>query len=191
MDRNNNKLHELNFRFTDDAIYHPDGRIIMHEWERPLMKKIAEFVCENGGHILELGFGMGISADYIQKQDIETHTVYEVNPEVYENALIWSKDKSNVKIIQKDWFEDMDDWPIFDGILFDTYQDDWTPLIFNIGKFSRKGTKLYLFFWGESDQPIEFLEGRFSSIDIEKVDVDPNPNDYHNKNYFYLHKITV
>ena len=145
MDRNGNSLHEIKFHFTKEGIYHPDGRIIMHEWERPLMKKIAEFVCENGGHILELGFGMGISADYIQKQNIETHTIYEINPEVYQNSLRWSKNKNNVKIIQKDWFEDIDSWPVFDGILFDTYQDDWSPLILNISKFTKKVKILFVF----------------------------------------------
>lgn len=191
MDRNGNSLHQIKFKFTKEGIYHPDGRVIMHEWERPLMKKIAEFVCENGGHILELGFGMGISADYIQKQNIETHTIYEVNPEVYENALKWSEDKYNVKVIPKDWFEDMDNWPVFDGILFDTYQDDWSPLILNLKKFSKKGTKVYLFFWGGSDKPVDLMKETFSSYEIEKVMVSPHPNDYHNLNHFYLHKFTV
>ena len=45
----------------------------MHNWEHPIMKKHSEVITRNGGDILELGFGMGISADYIQKQNINSH----------------------------------------------------------------------------------------------------------------------
>ena len=38
----------------------------MDEWERPIMERVTEWVCSNGGDILELGFGMGISAELIQ-----------------------------------------------------------------------------------------------------------------------------
>ena len=75
----------------------------MHEWEDDMMKKHAEIVCENGGDILEVGFGMGISADYIQKQDIKSHTIIENDEVVYEKLIEWAKDKPNVEIIFGDW----------------------------------------------------------------------------------------
>ena len=43
---------------------------VMHDWETPIMHRMAEFVCEEGGDIIEFGFGMGISATHMQKQNI-------------------------------------------------------------------------------------------------------------------------
>lgn len=47
--------------FTDKNIHFKDepDKFIMMDWEYPLMKRHAEIVCQNGGDILELGFGMG------------------------------------------------------------------------------------------------------------------------------------
>ena len=59
------------------------------------MKFQAEVTCRNGGHILECGFGMGISADYIQQQNVKSHTIIELNDEIYKNAAEWAKDKPN------------------------------------------------------------------------------------------------
>ena len=56
--------------YTDKSLIH-NNHIVMHEWETDMMKRHAEIVCENGGDILEIGFGMGISSDFIQKQDIK------------------------------------------------------------------------------------------------------------------------
>ena len=46
----------------------------MMDWEDGLMKKHADYVCSNGGDILEIGFGMGISANYIQQNNPASHT---------------------------------------------------------------------------------------------------------------------
>ena len=46
---------------------------VMMRWETPIMEKSAAFVCENGGDILEIGFGMGIASDAIQTHQPATH----------------------------------------------------------------------------------------------------------------------
>ena len=55
--------------FESDKIYFTEEGIqveVMMDWEHSLMSASAAYVCENGGDILEIGFGMGISAGYIQ-----------------------------------------------------------------------------------------------------------------------------
>ena len=47
---------------------------VMMDWEDTIMSASAAYACENGGDILEIGFGMGISAGYIQQHTINTHT---------------------------------------------------------------------------------------------------------------------
>ena len=56
--------------FESDKIYYYDETYggnfeVMMDWEDSLMAASAAYVCQNGGDILEIGFGMGISAGYI------------------------------------------------------------------------------------------------------------------------------
>jgi len=104
-----------------DKIYLLDNpkKHVMMEWERPLMKRHAEVVCQDGGHILEIGFGLGISAGYIQQQNIQSHTIVEVHDDIYQKLLEWSKDKPNVIPIKGDWFEISEQLEKYDGIFYD------------------------------------------------------------------------
>ena len=91
---------------NSDNIYiagEPD-KFVMMEWETPLMKKHAEVVTKNGGDILEIGFGMGISSNFIHQSVVKSHTIIELKKDIYQKALEWSKDKPNVKVIFGDWF---------------------------------------------------------------------------------------
>lgn len=78
---------------------------VMMKWEHPIMKKHAEVVCKNSGDILEIGFGMGISANYIQQHNIKSHTIVEIYPDIIAIAKEWSKNKPNVTILEGDWYE--------------------------------------------------------------------------------------
>jgi len=108
--------------------------LLMHEWETHLMKAHADFVCEMGGDILEIGFGMGISADFIQKNNPRSHTIIEIHPQIIEKAKEWAKDKPNVTILEGDWVKilpTLTEGSIrvttrkFDGIFYDAIS---TPL---------------------------------------------------------------
>lgn len=97
---------------------------VMEDWETPYMKELAEIATSRGGIILELGFGMGISSNFIQKADIEKHIVIEANHEVAERAREFAKKVSHpVEVLEGLWEEMMDQVPdeSVDGILFDTY----------------------------------------------------------------------
>ena len=77
--------------FNEKELVFKDDRIIINEeeqapelqievmmsWEDSLMKRHAEVVCENGGDVLEIGFGMGIAANYIQELNPSSHTIVE------------------------------------------------------------------------------------------------------------------
>ena len=104
---------------------------VMGDWEDPVMKAHAEITCRNGGHILEVGFGMGISANYIQEQDIKSHTIIELNDEVYKKAVEGAKDKPNTKIVSGDWKTVKLDEK-FDAIFFDAHVVDKLIFLFLI-----------------------------------------------------------
>jgi len=71
----------------------------------------------------QVGFGMGISAKYIQDQNISKHIIVEANHEVYLKLLEFSKQHPKVVPLYGFWEEVL---PLLaegsiDGVLFDTY----------------------------------------------------------------------
>jgi protein arginine N-methyltransferase 2 len=131
-------LKNSKLEFLTDRIIDEDGIIIMMSWEDSMMKKHAEIICRNGGDILEIGFGMGISAAHIQNQDIKSHTIIEIHPEVARRARKWAKDKPAVIIIEGDWYDVIDDLKTYDGIFYDAELDP------NMRKFCKCATEKLL-----------------------------------------------
>ena len=100
------------------------GHSVMMDWETPYMKALAEIAVRNGGVVLELGFGMGISAGFINQAAIKKHIIIEANHEVYLNAIKFANSTpNNVEVTEDLWEKVIDDIPdaSIDGILFDTY----------------------------------------------------------------------
>lgn len=100
-----------------------DRSVVMDTASKSLMEMYSHVVCQNKGNVLDVGFGMGFSADKMSEL-ADTYTCIEINPQIYENALEWAKDKSNVKIIFGDWFDVIPTLDIkYDGIFMDTHAD--------------------------------------------------------------------
>ena len=115
--------------FESDKIYYTDNDFggdfeVMMNWEDSLMSASAAYVCGNGGDILEIGFGMGISAGYIQSHSISSHTIIENHPQIITKAQEWASGKSNVTIITGSWYEVKDNLSTYDGLFYDTWGDD-------------------------------------------------------------------
>ena len=117
---------------------------VMAAWERPYMKVLAAIACRlpytqlpanrRAGKVLEVGFGMGISADYIQKHKPQEHVIIEAHPEVYAKAVEWAREQRqkaaarwekppNIHVIHGFWEDVVPKLRsnYFTGILFDTY----------------------------------------------------------------------
>ena len=100
------------------------GDEIMMDWEHPIMSASAAYVTEGGGDILEIGFGMGISAGYIQSHSISSHTIVENHPQILEKLQTWVNGKSNVTIISQSWADVTGSLSTYDGVFYDTYGDE-------------------------------------------------------------------
>lgn len=93
---------------------------------KPITKEFCKVVSQNGGDILDVGFGLGYSANFFIEMGVESYTCIEINPQIYEKAREWSKDKPNVDIILGDWIDVIPTLnKKFDGIFMDTYGDDY------------------------------------------------------------------
>jgi len=174
--------------FDDTQLTFPskigDGlEYVMMDWETPLMEAHSKLVCHNKGDVLEFGFGMGISATFIQSHKPKSHTIIEIHPQVAQKAREWAQDKTGVKIIEGDWYECLDQLGKYDGIFFDTYGD---PNYLKFGEVVKSLTKpgSYVTWWNAIPQEknVYGIEG----VVYTKYEVDPPQNNYFNHKEYYL-----
>ena len=83
-------MKDLNLKFTKGYIHTEEPNTeVMGDWEIPLMRKHAEVCCyTSGGDILEIGFGMGLFANEVQRIGVKSHTIVEIHPQILKNLYI-------------------------------------------------------------------------------------------------------
>jgi len=97
---------------------------IMEDWQTPIMEAMAEFVTESHGDVLEIGFGRGISASMIQKREVRSHTIVEVNDHSVKHYFKPWKEKHAGKDIRLNhglWQDVEPQLGKFDGIFFHAF----------------------------------------------------------------------
>ena len=159
--------------------------IIMMNWEHPIMSASAAYITENGGDILEIGFGMGISAGYIQSHSISSHTIIEPHPQIVEKAVEWSSGKSNDTIISQSWADVTGSLGTYDGIFYDTSFDDKHNLFSSsLSELTKTGTKFSVFNSYSSETNIFNLEMNYEQINV----TTPNSASqyFNNDNVYYM-----
>ena len=174
----------LNF-YNDKITTEGDMFEVMMDWEDELMSASAAYVTENGGDILEIGFGMGISAGYIQSHSINSHTIVENHPQIIPKAIEWASNKSNVTIVSQSWYDVKESLGTFDGLFYDTY-DDGDSIYFSssLSELTRNGTKVT--WW--NNEPSENNFYNISNVTYQSISVNPTKNSYFNNNIYYIPK---
>ena len=173
--------------FEDSKILTDDGLEVMMDWEAPIMEKCAEYICHNSGDVLEIGFGMGICADYIQAQGVNSHTIIEIHPQILEKLNAWASNKSNVTVIEGDW-ANLSLTDTYDGIFLDTFGD------LNLDSFKafalsriKAGGKIT--YWNNyTDKRNKYS---FDSISFEDISVSPTDNTYFTSNTYNMPKVVI
>jgi len=119
------RLNEADFQvrarseFTDASI--------MEDWQIPIMRAMAAIVGRSGGDVLEIGFGRGISAEFIHEFDVSSHTIVEAEPDVVDKYFRpWRRKHSekNIRIHIRKWQKCNFSPQSFDAILFHAYPLD-------------------------------------------------------------------
>ena len=170
------------------------GYQVMMEWEKEymqdLIKKLNPF-----GDVLEIGFGLGISANFIQTYNIKSHTIIECNPVDLKELKKWAKkQKHKVIIIEGRWqdvlsslgyfdtifFDDTPETNSLEGDPFDTRVYDFFHIISNNNV--KKGTKFNWFMCND----IYWLVNPFIKwdVDMKKYNVPDNCNYIKNSTLF-------
>jgi protein arginine N-methyltransferase 2 len=162
-----------------------DVEHVMMDWEDELMLRSAEWVCSGGGHILEIGFGMGISANHIQSYNIDSHTIVECHPDIIPKALEWANGRNNVTIVQGEWYKMRHVLGKYDGVFYDAYGDeDLDRFSEELGNLCSPGAKVT--WWNN-------FTGRRNYFGIEVddyqvIEVNPPENSYFNFSTYYMPK---
>ena len=162
------------------------GHKVMKRWEAPLMRRMAERLCAatNHGRVLEVGFGMGIAASYIQELGVASHTIVEPHPECLDRLRAWKSryPGSRITIIDDYWQNALHLLHTCDAVFFDTCASSLQYLIAENSEFLlaasrrlRPGASVALF-WilptiDEKQQ--RFLFQNYAKVEIEPVAVDP------------------
>jgi len=170
--------------FTGSNEYGTKSDVTM-EWERDLLSGSVSYICENGGDILEIGFGLGIPAGYIQSHSITSHTIIEPHPDLYPLAQAWAADKPNVTVITQNWYEVLDTLSTYDGVLYDTYGDENVQFLSSsLTQLVKPGGKVT--WWN----PLPTSESILNIPDtqFEEFIVDPPQNTYFNHNKYFMPK---
>ena len=171
--------------FEDTKILNEDGAEVMINWEAVIMEKSAEFICHNKGDVLEIGFGMGICADYIQAQGVNSHTIVEIHPQILEKLKVWANGKSNVTIVEGDWYS-CENLITYDGIFLDTFGDDnWSDFKdFALAK-AKSGAKIT--YWNNFTDKRN--EHGFDLVSFDDISVTPDDNTYFTSNTYNMPKV--
>src|SRR5262249_17301073 len=92
-----------------------DGKFqVMMEWEKPYMDACIDAL-KPFGDVLEIGFGLGYSAERIQTYHPRSHTIVEFHPEVAARAREWAKRYPNVMIVEDTWQNALANLGVFDS----------------------------------------------------------------------------
>ena len=160
------------------------GYEIMMDWEHPIMSASAAYVTEGGGDILEIGFGMGISAGYIQSHSIDSHIIVENHPQIIPKAVEWASGKSNVTIVSQSWYDVKDSIGTFDGIFYDTWGDNnYSDFSSSLSILTKSGTKVT---WWHKYQNNKSNVHSIQNVTYKPINVSPPKNTYFNSTTYYL-----
>lgn len=110
--------------YTGDSLRIGDA-YVMHEWERPLIRRMVEDLkLTPDDRLLEIGFGMGISASILQEFGPASHTIVEPHPKVLIQAELWKDAHENIHLYPGYWQQLDTGLQCYSAIFFDPFADD-------------------------------------------------------------------
>ena len=95
---------------------------VVEHWEQPAQEALAGTVCRpNAQKILEIGYGLGLSAKFVNSLKPNTHVIVEAHPQVVIKAI--EEMPSSTLIFSALWEKIVPllNGEFFDGIIYDAY----------------------------------------------------------------------
>lgn len=122
--------------YSEGRLLDAEANAVMMGWEAPLMDLHASCIAPRPGlDVLNIGFGLGLVDEALQKLSPRTHTIIEAHPDVYAKMIKdgWNK-RPGVRILFGRWQDVLDQLEAYDGIFFDTFGEVWIiHILFPLG----------------------------------------------------------
>ena len=97
---------------------------IMEDWQTPVMDAMAEQITRSHGDILEIGFGRGVSAEFIQSKGVRSHTIIESNANsIDQHFRPWRERHADrdITMIHSRWQDALEALGTYDGVFFHAF----------------------------------------------------------------------
>jgi hypothetical protein len=123
-----NVITQLTFDHKDENLIVWQGQIVMSRSEQPYFEKLIGSISKklHPVNVLEIGFGLGISADLIQRNLCPAmHLIVEIDAAIGEDLARFALGHRSVKAVLGDWREVRLDGP-YDLIFYDPF--DYTEV---------------------------------------------------------------
>jgi len=148
----------MKLKFTENGIWDEDcnkcgddGFLIMHVDHTDYEYAVADFITKENYNILEIGYGMGISARRIQTLKPAKHIIIEKVKEIYDKGVEWAKDIDNVTLIHGDYKDEIGKLTYkFDGIYHSADKETVDKLLSfkdDIKSLAKENCKLVMLNW--------------------------------------------
>jgi hypothetical protein len=180
-----------------EILENKNGNQVMMEWEKPYMKALIDHLSP-AGDVLEIGFGLGYSANYIASYPIKSYTVIEMDEGIASDAIAWAKIQSfPVKVVVGPWQETLQFLGKFDSIFFDDFSGEEypDPLDIRIYEFYYKILKSHVntnarLVW-YCDSPIYWISYPTTTWESKHINVEVSENcKYIKSSNMYLPLVT-
>ena len=107
------------------------------------------------------------------------------SPQVIERAKTWANGKSNVTIIEGDWYDIKDSLSTYDGVFYDTFGDEnVSNFITILPTLMKSGGKASWWNNFTNTDDVLFVNG----TTYEAISINPVDNMYFNSDTYYLPK---
>ena len=103
----------------------PQNSAVMERWETPMLQRQIDLLDVKDKDVLEIGYGMGITSEMIQKAGPKSHTIIECHPQVINYAKTTFPYINNVNLIGDFWQNVIMGIGKFDRIFYDPHLDDY------------------------------------------------------------------
>jgi predicted O-methyltransferase YrrM len=142
--------------FTEDrilmkrwAVKAPQNSAVMERWETPMLQRQIDLLEVKDKDVLEIGFGMGITAAMIQRAEPRSHTIIECHPQVINYAKSTFPYIDKVNLVGDFWQNVIMGMGKFDRIFFDPHADDYDAF-FQIVEMKLREEGLFSYFHWEN-----------------------------------------
>lgn len=101
-----------------------DEQEIMEDWQTPLMRAMADYGCQAGNDVLEIGFGRGVASTFIQHLDVASHTIVEMNPHsVSDHYVPWRQryPQQDIRLVAGRWQDTLAQLADYDAVFFHAF----------------------------------------------------------------------